>query len=235
MSFTVLQDPQMPPEAEAAVLSVEITMGISETDFNRRLVEACGKPLRERLRPIRFLPAGSACAVEGCGPYAQLILAAPPRWLNGKMNELLVLHRCYESVFETAAELGVKTLTLPFLSTQYYRFPQAEAVHIARCEAEKSPVEAIFLADTPELFRLSAAPYRKPAIISYIGYYRDHAIFELDNGLFARVDLRAENTDVSVIPYFEACYRAGNNPLQPPLPEGEIARLRRIYEEHDWV
>ena len=67
-----------------------------------------------------------------------------------------------------------------------------------------------------------------------MGYYRDHALFALDNGLFARVDLRPENRDVALIPYFEACYRAGNNPLQPPLPDEEIERLRRIYEENDW-
>ena len=234
MSYTVLNNPGELPAAEAAVFCVEITMGISETELNRTLMERFGEGIRERIRPIRFLPAGSACAVSGCGPYRQLILAAPPRWLNGKMNELLVLHRCYESIFETAAELKIKTLALPFLSTWYYRFPQEEAVHIALREAEGSPVEAIFLADTPALFKLSGQDYRKPQIVNYVGYYRDHAMFELDNGLFARVDLRPENTDVSIIPYFEACYRVGNNPLQEPLPEAEIARLRAIYEDYDW-
>ena len=34
-----------------------------------------------------------------------------------------------------------------------------------------------------------------------------------------------------MIPYFEACYREGNNPLQRPLSKEEILRLRRIWEE----
>lgn len=235
MSYTVLNNPGELPAAEAAVLCVEITMGISETEGNLRLAAAGGEKLRAAMRPIRFLPAGSACAVESCGlPYKGLILAAPPRWLTGKMNELLVLHRCYESIFAAAAELGAETVALPFLSTWYYRFPQEEAVHVALREAEKTDVKAIFTADTPALFALSKQDYRKPQIVSYIGYYRDHALFELDNGLYARVDLRPENVEADVIPYFEACYRVGNNPLQEPLPEEEIARLRAIYEDYDW-
>ena len=211
MSYTVILDEGKLPQADAAVLSVEITMGISETEGNLRLAAAGGEKLRAAMRPIRFLPAGSACAVESCGlPYKGLILAAPPRWLTGKMNELLVLHRCYESIFAAAAEL------------------------VALREAEKTDVKAIFTADTPALFALSRQDYRKPQIVSYIGYYRDHALFELDNGLYARVDLHPENVEADVIPYFEACYRVGNNPLQEPLPEAEIARLRAIYEDYDW-
>ena len=84
---------------------------------------------------------------------------------------------------------------------------------------------------TEELYALGLAEYRRPEIAAYVGYYRDHAVFALDNGLFARVDLRREIRDVSVIPYFEACYRAGNNPLQEPLPVEEIRRLMRIYDE----
>ena len=87
---------------------------------------------------------------------------------------------------------------------------------------------------TEVLEKLSRQEYRRPEIVSYVGYYRDAAIFALSNGLFARVDLRPELRQVDVIPYFEACYREGNNPLQAPLPAAEIARLRRIYEETDW-
>ena len=32
----------------------------------------------------------------------------------------------------------------------------------------------------------------------------------------------------------EACYRTENNPLQSPLPEKEIARLKEIYETSEW-
>ena len=104
-------------------------------------------------------------------------------------------------------------------------------MHIALRAAKGWEGETAFAADTEELLALSEKPWQKPRILSYIGYYRDHALFALDNGLFARVDIRPERRDADVIPYFEACYREGNNPLQRPLSKEEILRLRRIWEE----
>ena len=235
MSYRVVKEDILSISADAAVLSVEISLNAAEGPVCARLEQAGGEALKEALRGIGFLPVGSAGAitVESL-PFDHLILTAAPRWLTGKANELLVLHRCYESVFSLAEDLGCKSLAMPVLSAMYYRFPPEEALHIALTEAEKSSREVIFVADTQALLALSGRSYRKPEIISYVGYYRDHAIFALDNGLFARVDLRPEKIDVAEIPYFEACYRTGNNPLQPPLPEAEIARLREIYETYSW-
>lgn len=235
MSYTVTQEDILSVRADAAALSVEIALDASDGASCRRLAEAGGEALRGELKRQKFLPVGSAAAAEpGALPFKTILFTAAPRWLTGKANELFALHRCYQKLFALASGLGCRSIALPFLSAWYYRFPQDEAVRIALSEAKKWDGEAIFVADTPELYALSRREWRKPMIVSYIGWYRDHAIFELDNGLFARVDLRPEITDVSVIPYFEACYRIGNNPLQEPLPEREIARLRRIYEENEW-
>ena len=167
-------------------------------------------------------------------PFRHVLLCAAPHWLTGKANELLILHRCYQNLFTLASELGCRSLASPFLSAGYYHFPQDEAVRIALSEAEHSDLRLRFCADTPELLALSAQKFRKPEIVSYIGYYRDHALFALDDGQTVRVDLRPERREVAPIPYFEACYRVGNNPRQKPLPEEEIARLRQIYAETDW-
>ena len=235
MSWTVTQEDILSVRADAAALSVEIALDASDAPSCRRLDEAGGEALRRELRKQKFLPVGSAAAAEPCGlPFRKILFTTAPRWLTGKANEMLALHRCYQSLFALADELGCRSLALPFLSSWYYRFPLSEAVRIARSEAEAWSGEAVFVADTPELYELSQRPYRRPEIVSYVGWYRDHAIFELDDGRFARVDLRPEITDVTLIPYFEACYRVGNNPLQPPLPKAEIARLRRIYEGNDW-
>lgn len=221
--------------ADAAVLCVENTMEVAAEPISLRLAGAGGPALQEALNKLRFIPVGSAAVVAAPPlPFRYLLVTAAPHWLTGKANELLVLHRCYERVFALAEELGCRSIALPFFSSTYYRFPLREAVHIALGEAEKSAKDVCFAVGSAELLALSQTPYRKPEILSYIGYYRDHALFELDNGLFARVDLRPENTGVELIPYFEACFRAGNNPLQPPLPEEEITRLRRIYEENSW-
>ena len=234
MPYSVTREDILSLRADAAVLPLEMTGRPTEGRAARRLTEAGGAALEAALGRLKFLSVGSAALLEPCGlPFEKLIVTAVPRWRTGKANELMILGRCYESVFALAAEQGLETLALPFLSACYYRFPAAEAVHVALHEAARRKGATIFTADTEELFSLSQASWRKPNIVSYIGYYRDHAIFALDNGLFARVDLRPELRQADVIPYFEACFREGNNPLQPKLPPEEIARLRRIWEELD--
>ena len=234
MSYTVTLDDILSLQVDAAVLPLEMTGAPTEGRAAQALAEAGGEKLREVLRKLKFLAVGSAAVLDVPGlPYANLIVTAVPRWLTGKANELLVLHRCYESVYALAEELGCKSIAMPFLSSCYFHFPLEDAVHIALRAAEKWEGETIFAADTRELLTISKTPWRKPRIRSYIGYYRDHALFALSNGLFARVDIRPEKREADVIPYFEACYRQDNNPLQEPLPEEEIQRLRRIWEEFE--
>ena len=231
MAFVTLDD-IMSLSADAAVLPLEMTGAPAEGKAAQALARAGGEALRNALRKLRFLAVGSAAVLDVPGlPFPNLIVTAVPRWLTGKANELLVLHRCYESVYALAQELGCRSLVSPFLSCCYFHFPQDDAVHIALRAAKGWEGETVFAADTEELLALSEKPWQKPRILSYIGYYRDHALFALDNGLFARVDIRPERRDADVIPYFEACYREGNNPLQRPLSKEEILRLRRIWEE----
>lgn len=231
MAFVTLDD-LMSLSADAAVLPLEMTGAPAEGKAAQALARAGGEALRDALRKLRFLAVGSAAVLDVPGlPFPNLIVTAVPRWLTGKANELLVLHRCYESVYALAQELGCRSLVSPFLCCCYFHFPQDDAVHIALRAAKGWEGETVFAADTEELLALSERPWQKPRILSYIGYYRDHALFALDNGLFARVDIRPERRDADVIPYFEACYRKGNNPLQRPLSKEEILRLRRIWEE----
>lgn len=234
MACTVTLDDILTLTAEAAVLPLEMTGVPTEGRAAQALAAACGEGLRPAIRRAGFLAVGSAEALTCPGqPFPHLIATAVPRWLTGKANELLALHRCYESVFRLASELGCRSIAMPFLSSCYYHFPLEDAVHIALRAAEKWEGKTIFAADTKELLDISKRPWRKPQILSYIGYYRDHALFALDNGLYARVDIRPERQEADVIPFFEACYRENNNPLQPKLPPEEIRRLRQIWEELD--
>jgi O-acetyl-ADP-ribose deacetylase (regulator of RNase III) len=233
MSVTVTLDDILSVPAEAAVLPLEMTGRPTEGRAAQRLAQAGGEGLRRAVHSLKFLPVGSAAALETEGlPFGHVIVTPVPRWLNGKCNELLALDRCYESVFALAERLGLGRIALPFLSTCYYRFPAAEAVHIALRRAEAWPGEAIFAADTEELLTISQSPYRKPGIVEYVGYYRDYAMFALENGRYARVDLRPEIAAADSIPYIEPCYRAGVDPLQAPLPEAEIRRLAKVWEDY---
>ena len=231
MSYTVTQENILSVSADAAVLAVEIGLESARWPSCLALEQAGGETLHGHLREKRFLAVGSAVEIPSCAlPYGHLFLVCAPHWLTGKANELLALRRCYQNLFQLALEAGCRSLVMPFLSALYYRFPQPEALYIAMDEASKNSLSVTFTSDTPELFALSKVPYRKPEILSYVGWYRDYAIFGLDNGLFARVDLRPENRTVDMIPYFEACYRRGTDPSQPDLPEEELRRLRALYE-----
>ena len=235
MPHLVSQADILSVKADAVVACVEVGELCTDGESCRRLAEAGGEALRRAVVRAGFLPVGSAAHTECPAlPFRHVLLCAAPHWLTGKANELLILHRCYQKLFALAEEQGCRSLALPFLSAGYYRFPQDEAVRIALQEAEGSDLRLLFCADTPELLALSRRKFRKPEIVSYIGYYRDHALFALDDGQTVRVDLRSERREVAPVPYFEACYRVGNNPLQEPLPEAEIARLRQIYAETDW-
>ncbi len=231
MSYTVTQEDILTIRADAAVISVENAMVVAQGAANESLAAAGGETLRNALRARRFLPVGSAWAAAAeTLPFRQILATAAPRWWDGECNELVVLRRCYQSVFALAEELGCLSAVLPFLSAAYYRFPPEEAVKIALDEAEKTALRVCFCAETPELFALSREERPRPRIEAYLGYHRDHAVFRLDNGVFARVDLRPEMHEVQLRRFVDACYYEEYNRLQPPLAAEEIDRLRAICE-----
>ena len=187
------------------------------------------------MRKLRFLSVGRAAAVDPCGlPFQHLILSAAPRWQNGEANELTVLRICYQSIYTLAERLGVRRLAMPFLSIDYYRFPQREAIQIAFAEASRRELETVFLAETSAQYDICQQAKQKPRILSYIGHYRDHGVFELSNGMFAFVDLRPEKNDVSLRAFYDSCYLAETDPQRVPLPAEEVERLRSIYEASPW-
>ena len=231
MSYLVTTDDILSVPADAAVLGLEYTMRFAQGSAFSRLIEAGGEALQTEKQKIRFLPAGRAAVIgSGSLPYKGLLLVTIPRWLTGESNELQILRLCYDNLFKIAEEQGFQSLVTPFLSAAYFRFPLDEAVNIALTAAEKTALKLSFVAETPELERLGQSHYHRPEIVRYIGWYRDHGAFELDNGRFAKVDLRPEMRSVTIVPYIDPCYYIGVNPLQQPLPDEEIARLREIYE-----
>ena len=107
-------------------------------------------------------------------------------------------------------------------------------MRIAFAEAERSALETDFLAETEERYALCQRTGKRPAIVDYIGYYRDDAVFALDNGLFAFVDRREERIAVTLKSFYDPCCLADTDPGRVPLEERELDRLRGIYEVCRW-
>lgn len=54
-----------------------------------------------------------------------------PRWNSGKSEEREKLAKCYQNTLRIAEELKLKSIAFPNISTGIYKFPKAEAAHIA--------------------------------------------------------------------------------------------------------
>ena len=235
MSYIVTNDDIFNTKADAAVLGVEDRLDISEGKVFSELAARGGERLSAELKKLRMLPVGKAVETEPCGlPFEYLILAASPRWNYGIFDELGILRSVYRSIYEIAEKRGIKSIAMPFLSANYYYFPQEAAMHTAFLEADRHDVETVFLAEKKERFDLREKALRKPKILYYAGYYRDYAAFRLDSDMYAFVDIRPENKRVWFRSFMDGWYRISEAKWYTPLSESEIERVRRVYEDHDW-
>ncbi len=97
---------------------------------------AGGPTILEECRKIRDargpLPAGEA-VITGAGrlPCRYVIHTVGPVWQDGRSGEPETLARCYRNSLVLAAELGLKSLAFPSISTGAYGYPVAEAAAVA--------------------------------------------------------------------------------------------------------
>ena len=96
---------------------------------------AAGPELLEETRQLGGCPTGEAKASKGYRlPARWVIHTVGPVWHGGNRNEDTLLANCYKNSFQVAAELGVKTMAFPSISTGVYRFPLERAAKIAMTE-----------------------------------------------------------------------------------------------------
>ncbi|MBV8866744.1 MAG: O-acetyl-ADP-ribose deacetylase [Acidobacteriaceae bacterium] len=97
---------------------------------------AGGEEIMRELDTIRDneggCPTGSA-VVTGAGllPARYVFHAVGPRYRDGRSGESDLLKSCYATCLRLAAELDVKTMSFPSISTGIYGYPIEEAVEIA--------------------------------------------------------------------------------------------------------
>ncbi len=99
---------------------------------------AAGPELLEETRKIGGCPTGEARVSKGYKlPAKWVIHTVGPVWAGGHKNEENLLAGCYRNSLKAAAEVGVKSIAFPSISTGAYRFPLDRATEIAMTETGK--------------------------------------------------------------------------------------------------
>ena len=111
-----------------------------------------GPELLEETRKIGGCPTGEARVSKGYRlPAKWVIHTVGPVWAGGHKNEENLLAGCYRNSLKAAAELGIKSIAFPSISTGAYRFPLDRATEIAMTETRKfleaneNPEKVIFV------------------------------------------------------------------------------------------
>ncbi len=99
---------------------------------SEEIFKAAAPSLREELDGIGSCPLGSVVVTDAHGLAVEKLLhTANPKWLGGDQKEEETLASCYRSCLEKAAELGLRTVAFPSISTGAYHFPVNLAANIA--------------------------------------------------------------------------------------------------------
>ena len=98
---------------------------------------AAGPELLKETRTLGGCPTGEARVSKGYKlPARGVIHTVGPVWRGGGNNEDRLLSHCYRNALAAAAELGVKTIAFPGISTGVYGFPIERATEIAMKETK---------------------------------------------------------------------------------------------------
>ena len=93
---------------------------------------AAGPALLEACRRLNGCAYGDAKATSAYELPAQFVIhTVGPVWSGGDHGEARLLASCYRRCLEVADEIGATSVAFPAISTGAYRYPVAEATHIA--------------------------------------------------------------------------------------------------------
>lgn len=96
------------------------------------IFRAAGGDLEAECRAIGHCPTGGAVATGGHWLKARRIIhAVGPIWRGGDNGEVEMLASCYRSAIGIAADLGLRSIAFPAISTGIYGYPPRDAARIA--------------------------------------------------------------------------------------------------------
>lgn len=96
------------------------------------IFRAAGGDLEAECRAIGHCPTGSAVVTGGHWLTARHIIhAVGPIWRGGDHGEPALLASCYRSALGIAADLGLRSVAFPAISTGIYGYPPIDAARVA--------------------------------------------------------------------------------------------------------
>lgn len=116
------------------------------------------KECREIIQQHGILKTGEAVATTAGKLKAKIVIHTPgPIWNGGGNGEVEKLSLCYANSLKLAADMGMKTITFPNISTGIYGFPKGKAAETAVKTVKQSTElidKVIFVAFDEENFKL---------------------------------------------------------------------------------
>ncbi len=94
------------------------------------ILEAC-RTLRTERYPDGLPPGEAVATTAGNLPAGKVIHTVGPIWAGGHGGEAKILEAAYRNSLTVAADLGLRTIAFPAISTGVYGYPIIEAAMIA--------------------------------------------------------------------------------------------------------
>ena len=103
---------------------------------------SAGRGLLEECRTLKGCPTGQAKITSAYNlPCKFVIHAVGPVWKGGDFGEEHLLTSAYRNPIRIAANIKLKTIAFPNISTGIYGYPKELAAHIAIATVRKAMVE----------------------------------------------------------------------------------------------